>query len=416
MGHALFRNKREVLDRAKECNVKIILPGYQMNETRANIELCRRFPDDGLLFTAGVHPNNVPGSQIKDRNGQIVPAKDAETRPLEQVLQEIKEMAKSKDCVAIGETGLDYNRNPQTWRTQKKWCADQVRLACELKMPLFMHEREAFDDLDGILRGIQREFGELPPIVIHCFTGTRREAEAYIKAGFYIGITGFLVMEKRGRALRGFIRDVVPLDKLLLETDSPYMGFGVADQRCFDFERDNEPCTLPVLAARVSELYGVDVETIARMTTLNAQRFYRRDFGIRQEIPAAPQVLSQPSAVRAIMSQGQAGAPAAASGLSKTEKEVLKLAKKLRDIMKLEEQIADGATLPANQQEKVASRADVAAELLVTVELLLPTSDVIEKVQDVTSALGRVSGLVRNQLATENFAEKTFQENIENTN
>merc|ERR1719401_1912076 len=224
-----------------------------------------------------------------NKEGRLALSKDNETRSLEQVLKQLRDIAGSRECIAIGETGLDYKRNPETWKTQKRWCAEQVRLACELKMPLFMHEREAFEDLDALLRGIKQEFGELPPIVIHCFTGKRWEAEAYIKAGFYIGITGFLMMEKRGRALRGFIGDVIPLDKLLLETASPFMGFGAEDQRCCDFERDNEPCTLPVLAERVGQLYGVDAETIARMTTWNAQRFYGRDFGIRQEITAAPE-------------------------------------------------------------------------------------------------------------------------------
>lgn len=411
---AALRNKRAVINRANECNVRCILPGYQMDETIAARESCRRFSNDGLLFTAGVHPNAVPGSMKQVKDGQLVLSKDAETRQLEQVLQEVREMVTSRDCVAIGETGLDYKRNPQTWRTQKKWCADQVRLACELKMPLFMHEREAFEDLDKLLRGVKGEFGELPPIVIHCFTGKRWEAEAYIRAGFYIGITGFLVMDQRGRELRGFVGEVIPLDKLLLETDCPYMGFGAADERCVDFERDNEPCTLPVLAATLAQLYGESVERIAMMTTLNAQRFYGRDFGVRQKIPAAPQVLSQPSAFSVIMSQGQAGAPAASSTLSDNEKDLLKLARKFREIVKLEEKLAGGATLPANQEEKVARKPEVAAELLTAMELISPTSDVIEKISDVTSELGRASyGLACSQPVAEASAVDVLPENTQ---
>ena len=124
--------------------------------------------------------------------------------------------------------------------------------------------------MQHILKESRDLFGKLPPIVIHCFTGKRAEAEAYIDAGFYIGITGFVVMEDRGRRLRGFIKDVVPLENLLLETDSPFMGFGDTDVRIKGFVKPNEPCTLPVIAATIAELYDVDVETVARITTKNA--------------------------------------------------------------------------------------------------------------------------------------------------
>lgn len=82
------------------------------------------------------------------------------------------------------------------------------------------------------------------------------------------------------------MRRALSLNRLLLETDSPYMGLGADYKECSDFERDNEPCTLPVLAEVVAKLYGVDVEEVARQTTMNAQRFYRRDFGVPADSPA----------------------------------------------------------------------------------------------------------------------------------
>jgi len=169
------------------------------------------------------------------------------------------------------------------------------------------------------------------------------------------------------------------------------MGFGAEDQRCCDFERDNEPCTLPVLAERASQLYCVDVETIARMTTLNAQRFYDRDFGIRQEITPAPQVLSQPSVLSVSTSRDGLGATAASSSWSNNEKEVLKLAKKFREIVNLEEKFAGASDLSANQKEKLARKGAVAVDFLATADLLLPTSSVFRRVQDVMSALNHAS-------------------------
>ena len=118
----------------------------------------------------------------------------------------------------------------------------------------------------------------LPPILIHCFTGTEDEARKYIQLGFYIGVTGFICKEDRGKEVREILSEgVVPLDRLILETDAPFMlpplparDYGGMDPR----SRNNEPCTLPLVAATVAELYGVTVQEVADRTTANATALF----------------------------------------------------------------------------------------------------------------------------------------------
>ena len=157
--------------------------------------------------------------------------------------------------------------------------SSQVELACKLRKPLFIHEREAHHDLLMVLKDAESKHPDgLPPVLIHCFTGTEREARSYIQLGYYIGVTGFVCKADRGKTLRTILGDgVVPLDRLVLETDAPFMlpplpvkDYGGMDPR----QRNNEPCTLPLVAATVAELYGVAVEEVADRTTANAMAVF----------------------------------------------------------------------------------------------------------------------------------------------
>lgn len=131
--------------------------------------MTRLYP--GTLYsTAGVHPH------------------DAKSWIAEETYEQIKDIAQNNvECVAIGECGLDYNRNFSPQDVQREVFEKQVQIAIELKKPLFVHERDAHEDLVAILG---KYHGKLPPTVIHCFTGTSTEAKRYIEMGFYIGLTG----------------------------------------------------------------------------------------------------------------------------------------------------------------------------------------------------------------------------------
>lgn len=140
-------------------------------------------------------------------------------------------------CVAVGECGLDFNRDFSPRPVQERCLVEQLELACELGKPLFLHEREAFQAMQRILNPFLQlqpslEGGpslgrrRLPPAVVHCFTGSAAEAAWYISQGLYLGFAGTVCMGSRGRHLREEVLPLVPLDRLLLETDAPFMHPG----------------------------------------------------------------------------------------------------------------------------------------------------------------------------------------------
>ncbi|KAI6186986.1 Hydrolase, TatD family [Aphelenchoides besseyi] len=206
-----------------------------------------------------------------------------------EVQKEIISLAADPNCVAIGETGLDFNRNFSPRDQQRTAFEEQVKIACDLKKSLFIHERDAHDDLMEIL---SRYADRLPPAVIHCFTGTAAQAKAYIDKGFFIGLTGFLWKDKSDDGVRHALQNgIIPLDRLLLETDAPYMYCKVNDKKIpatirekisdqakqlhshSSFQR-NEPSGLAASCELIAAFAGVKAEELARITTENAKRVY----------------------------------------------------------------------------------------------------------------------------------------------
>jgi TatD DNase family protein len=165
--------------------------------------------------------------------------------------------------VAIGECGLDFNRNYSPHPDQEKWFLAQVDLAIELKKPLFMHSRDAFPRFSDLLRKKQN----LPSGVAHCFTGGREELHAYLDLGLHIGITGWICDERRGTHLLELVREI-PRERLLLETDSPYLV--PRSLRPQPRARRNEPAFLPHILAAVARALGRPAAEIAAETTRNA--------------------------------------------------------------------------------------------------------------------------------------------------
>jgi TatD DNase family protein len=204
-----------------------------------------------LYFTAGVHPH------------------DAKTWEEPTTAQELKKLWKHPLAVAVGECGLDYNRNFSSKSDQRLAFRRQVELACECDLPQFVHEREAHNDLlqvlDEVLAAQPRK--SLPPIVIHCFTGTEQEALAYIERGYYLGFTGTICKKERGAPLRKFLPKL-PLDRLMVETDAPFMGFQKG-------RRDSVPADCAAVAKQLGETMGVSLEEVCEVTTKTALSFFR---------------------------------------------------------------------------------------------------------------------------------------------
>lgn len=249
-----------VLRRAAAAGVTaVVVTGTSLKASADAVRLAQRFGassggDVPLFATVGVHPHD---------------AKDFDARATPAAMRELIQRH-GGTVVAVGECGLDFNRNFSPRDAQESAFRAQVELACDLRLPLFLHEREAHTAFVGILAPFL-EAQLLPPVVVHCFTGNEDELRAYVKLGFYIGVTGFVCMDRRGRELRA-IASIIPLDRLLVETDAPFMyPYGNNTRaRC-------EPKDVCAVVETLASCYGVTPGEIARHTTANATRFFGLD-------------------------------------------------------------------------------------------------------------------------------------------
>lgn len=246
--HRSFQQDREqVVERAEATGVSpLIITGTSLRSSSEAARYAGRFPGK-LYATAGVHPHDA-----KNCN--------------EGTIAELKKLATLPQVVAIGECGLDYNRDFSPRDVQRKWFAEQIRLALELNMPLFLHERDASSDFAAMLK----EHGA-KKAVVHCFTGTRSELEIYLEMGLYIGITGWICDERRGKHLLDLVR-FIPLDRLMIETDAPFLT--PRDLKNKPKDGRNEPCFLPHVVQAIARSIGKSPEEVAKTTTDTATEFF----------------------------------------------------------------------------------------------------------------------------------------------
>jgi TatD DNase family protein len=244
--HATFQpDLGEVVARARQAGVgTLMITGTTVAESRRAAEIADEY---GLYATAGVHPHHAREC-------------DAST------IESLKELSSHPRVVAIGECGLDFNRNYSPHPDQEKWFVAQLELGLSVQKPLFLHSRDAHPRFSDILKKFK-----LQKAVAHCFTGEREELHAYLDLGLYVGITGWICDERRGRHLVELVRDI-PRDRLLLETDSPYLT--PRDLHPQPRARRNEPAFLPHIARAVAKALGRPVEDVAAETTRNAQTLF----------------------------------------------------------------------------------------------------------------------------------------------
>lgn len=246
-----FRDDRAaVLERARAAGVTtLILTGTTEAGSEAAAELAGAHP--GVLYaTAGVHPHHAKSCT-------------------DATLPRLRALAARPEVVALGECGLDYFRDNSPRPTQDRWFEAQLELAEELELPVFLHERDAHQRLVEILRRHPRVLGRG---VVHCFTGTREQAEALLSMELFIGITGWICDERRGLHLREVVRHI-PLDRLMIETDAPYLLPRTLPSPPKD--RRNEPAFLVHVLATIAEALDRDPEEIGAATTETARRFFR---------------------------------------------------------------------------------------------------------------------------------------------
>jgi TatD DNase family protein len=178
----------------------------------------------------------------------------------------LREIARHPRVVAIGECGLDFNRNYSPHPDQEKGFVAQLELGLEIGKPLFLHSRDAHPRFSQILSHYRP-----PKAVAHCFTGERDELHAYLDLGLYIGITGWICDERRGRHLLELVREI-PRERLLLETDAPYLT--PRSMRPQPKARRNEPAFLPHVLRTVAAALGRPAEELATETAGNPRSLF----------------------------------------------------------------------------------------------------------------------------------------------
>jgi TatD DNase family protein len=252
LSHDSFdRDFDDVLERARKIGiVHMVVTGASREGSRKALELAREHP--GFLFaTAGVHPHHA--LEVTDEG-----------------LAELRELHQQPEIVAVGECGLDYFRDFSPRPAQRKAFEQQLQLAVDCGKPLFLHQRDAHEDFMHIMKSFDGKIGKA---VVHCFTGTKEECFDYLDAGYYIGITGWLCDERRGLHLREIVKHI-PADKLMIETDCPYLLPRTIKPAPKD--RRNEPMYLKHIVEELARDRGEDVE----LTAANATRVSREFFNL----------------------------------------------------------------------------------------------------------------------------------------
>ncbi len=250
LAHDSFDHDRDhVVAAARASGVQyMVITGSTLDSSRAAIELARSVPDV-FRATAGIHPHHA--REFRDTD---VPA--------------LRSLLLEPEVGAAGECGLDYFRNYSPHEDQERVFRLQLELAAATGRPVFLHQRDGHDAFTAILREYRPQ---LEAGVAHCFTGDERELRDYLDLDLSIGITGWICDERRGLHLRELVR-LIPLDRLMLETDAPYLL--PRDLRPKPSGRRNEPKYLPHILRTVAACRGDAPETLAAATTRNARAFF----------------------------------------------------------------------------------------------------------------------------------------------
>lgn len=233
-------DREELLKSLPRQGVSLVVScGCDLETTQFNFDLAQKY--DYLYFAAGFHPECLESAEIND-------------------LDIIRKFAKNSKCAAIGEIGLDYHWMSSGKEIQKSFFVSQLELAKELDLPVIVHDREAHGDTLEILKKTK------PKGVVHCFSGSREMAKEIIKLGMYIGLNGVVTFPNARKSLE-VVREI-PLDRLVLETDCPYLApVPHRGKRC-------DSSLIPHTAEKIAEVIGIDTQKLINITHENGKRLY----------------------------------------------------------------------------------------------------------------------------------------------
>lgn len=251
----------EVVRRSLAEGTWLINVGSEKDTSRRAVEYAARY-ETGVFAAVGLHPLQLRAQEIEEKyNGEIIKF----TIPAEEFNEEYyANLAGQEKVVAVGEIGLDYYRNAAAKELQKKVFLEQLKLAQKFNKPVIIHCREAHEDLQEIFKEWTGAGRALPSGVLHSFSGTMAQAQEYLNMGFYLGFNGIITF---ARDYDEIVKNM-PLDKILVETDCPYLTpVPLRGKR-------NEPSYVKHVAQKIAELRGISLEEVAEITTANAKKLF----------------------------------------------------------------------------------------------------------------------------------------------
>jgi len=240
-------DREEILQSLPEAGIGVVInSGASVESTRDTVELAKRYTH--VYAAVGVHP-----SEIEELD--------------EEFMEWMREQTAWEKTVAIGEIGLDYywDKEPEVQARQREWFGRQIELARETGLPIIVHSRDAAADTMEVMKAHHAE--EIPG-VIHCYSYSKEMAYEFIKMGYYIGVGG-VVTFKNAKKLKETV-EAIPLERILLETDCPYMA-----PEPYRGKR-NSSLYLPYVVEKIAELKGVSTEEVERVTEANARALFTR--------------------------------------------------------------------------------------------------------------------------------------------
>lgn len=223
-------------------------------EWEKNIFYCRKYSEKNFIIktTIGIHPHNAVNANFN-------------------TWKNLNKLVANNKVIAIGECGLDYNRMFSPAEIQMEVFIAQMEIANKYNLPLYLHERDAHDDFYNLLCIYKAKYPNLTGIV-HCFTGTEEQMKKYIEFGFYIGITGWICDDRRNKNLCDAVISL-PLDKLILETDSPFLI-------PFEYSKEwntntNQPDSIHYIIKKISQLTGIEQSKIKENSIKNTKTLFK---------------------------------------------------------------------------------------------------------------------------------------------
>lgn len=274
---AAFKNDAgAILKRTLAGDVFVVMPGTQYATSKRAVEMAEQY-QEGVYAAIGLHPihlsekRKVDVLEVQSENIKKEEWMTFETQEEEFLYEKYKELGKSKKVVAIGECGLDYYYEPKSKERrqaqrlkQKSALAQQVKLAKELNLPVIFHCRKAHEDLIEFLQPHQ---GKVRGIV-HCYTGDVKQAEKFYNLGLSFGFNGLIFKDVPALPKAKEIIGALPLERIVLETDSPYLVPPQAGS-----ER-NEPLFVKYVAEEIARIKGISLDEVASVTTKNAKALF----------------------------------------------------------------------------------------------------------------------------------------------